>query len=516
MHSQGSYDLVVIGAGPNGLSLAVNMAKEGYRVVVVDRGSTVGGQAISEESLLPGFLIHPHANYLSYTDILRSQSFASRGAMLVPAIKPVAQHGLCFRDGRPPVIIYRTDHTARTFKSFACYSTSDARTFERCKRTADKLTETLSQLYFRVPDAARWSIYLAELASKFRFAVDKNEFDKLSARAIIDRLFESDEIRTLLYLTTIEFSIDLDEAGGAGGFLGYALWLLGRRRLPRAGMGTVSRALATAAEACGAEIILKRSVRKIVVEEGSVQGVLLDDDTLIAAPIVASAVPYDAMLGMLDEQWSKNAEDRSALANYERAEARLVGSFAACLRGVPRYKSGAFNRDIDECAQTFVGLDSTAEVIEREFELSAGRLPAPSGAIRVNSLWDSSQAPQGKHVAGADCAFPGRLGETYCAEIERAYPQAFATTWATYAPNIEELIEAQKLHLSRANSRKLVLREGDAQYRGPARGLYLCGSSTYPGGGVHGACGINAFQVILSDSKSDAAISTLRFAKPSR
>ncbi|AMV48394.1 phytoene desaturase family protein [Paraburkholderia caribensis] len=499
-----NYDVIVVGAGTNGLSLAANISREGYRVLIVESESRVGGQAVSEEALLPGFLIHKHANYLSYTDIICDQPYTSCKSFNTPSILPIAQHGICFRDGRPPVIVYRKDHSRRTFESLSYYSVRDARTYERCKKLADTLTSALSGLYFSVPCATSWTRYFAIVAKKYTHVLDTSNLGMRSARAVIDELFGSDEIRTLMYLTTTEFSVDLEESGGAVSFLGYVLWLLGRRKIPRGGMGSVPRALAASSRESGATIRLNSKVRRIVTQEGAVKGVMLDDGTFVGAKMVASSISYDVTLRMLDEQtWQ--ASDLTSMLRYQGAEASLVGSYAACLGEAPRYKSAAFNGDINQCAQTFIGLDNTAEVLERELDLRAGRLPLPSGAVRVNSLWDESQAPNGAHVAGADCAFPARLDESDRIQVEQAYPEAFASMWASYAPDVMDQIKAQRLFLCGATSRKLVLREGAAQYRGPARGLYLCGSSTYPGGGVHGACGINAFQTMRSDITSFAS-----------
>ncbi len=72
--------------------------------------------------------------------------------------------------------------------------------------------------------------------------------------------------------------------------------------------------------------------------------------------------------------------------------------------------------------------------------------------------------------------------------------------WSVYAPNItRKSVIAEHVHLAGDYERKLWFREGPDQYRTAIRHLYLCGASTYPGGGVHGACGHNAFRVIMDD-----------------
>jgi len=495
------YDVIVVGAGTNGLSAGLNAASAGLRTLIVESGSRVGGQARTDEPLLPGFLVHPHANNLSYQDLLAVQSHPACRALAPRTVTPIAQHGLCFRDGRPPLIIYRRDHRKKTRRSLATYSPRDATTYERCKAIADQLTGALSKLFFSPPRAASFADYFAKVSEGFRDIVDPAGLGRASARTVIDQLFESDEVRTLFYLLTTEFAGDLDEPGGDVGLLGYVFWLLGRRTLPLGGMSTVPEALASEATAAGAHLRLDTEVERVVVEGDAVQGVRLKDGSFIASRMVASSASYEVNLNVLLSGEVLPAAERATLSRYEDASAGLVGSYAACLAEAPRYKSGVHNPDIDMCAQTFVGLDSTAEVTNHLRDLHAGRLPSPCGPVRVNTLWDPCQAPPGHHVAGADCAFPDGLDGSYRSGIEQAYPAAFATMWQEYAPNVAESVLAQRLSLSGGADRKLSVREGDAQYRGPVRGLYFCGASTHPGGGVHGACGTNAFQIMMSDHK---------------
>lgn len=498
------YDVIVIGAGTNGLSFGLNAAGAGLRTLIVESGSRVGGQATAEEPLLPGFLVHPHANNLSYQDLLAIQTHPACRAMSPRTVTPIAQHGLCFRDGRPPLVIYRRDHRKKTRKSLATYSARDATTYERCKAIADQLTAALSKLFFSPPRAESFADYLAQVTAAFREIVDPSSAGRVSARDLIDQLFESDEIRTFFYLLTTEFAGDLDEPGGDIGLLGYVFWLLGRRTLPLGGMATVPEAMADAARAAGAHIRLGAEVERVAVEEGVVQGVVLDDGTFIAGAVVASSAGYEVDLKVLLSREELPAAELATLSRYEAASASRIGSYAACLAQAPQYRSSAHNPDINKCAQVFVGLDSTREVTNHLRDLRSGRLPAPCGPVRVNTLWDPGQAPPERHVAGADCAFPDGLDANYVSGIEQTYPAAFAKMWTEYAPNVDESVLAQRLSLSSGGNRKVALREGDAQYRSHLRGMYFCGSSTHPGGGVHGACGTNAFQVMMSDGQAGA------------
>lgn len=492
-----THQAIVIGAGVNGLAAALNLASAGIKTVVIERSGQIGGQAITEEALLPGFKLHPHANYLSYQTLLDRQSNAASLTMPRNCVMPMAQHGLAFRDGRPPVLVYRRELLQKTKRSMATFSRHDARAFEQAKSLADRLTRPLANIYFSPPYADTIQDYVAHVAQAYAGLFDSCQLGSRSAQQIIDSLFESDEVRTMFYRLTLEFSGNLLDPGGDIGFLGHVLWLLGRRTLPLGGMGNIPQALANGVRAAGAEIVCGIGVEKISAPAGVVDGVWLSDGSFVSATLVLSSTDYATSM-------SKMVHGSEKQEFYDGVQAHMIGSYSACLAAAPLYCSGLQNEDINKCAQVFIGLDSSAEVIEQVADLAAGRLPAPSGAIRLNTLWDPTQAPAGMHSGGADCPFPGGLDAQLVTEIEASFPSAFAATWADYAPNLHDSILAQRVMLSSDRTRKIALREGDSQYRGPLHGYYLCGASTHPGGGIHGACGVNAVEVIFRDLKCSA------------
>ena len=492
-----SYQAVVIGAGVNGLSLGLNLAAAGVKTLILERADRIGGQAVTEELLLPGFQFHPHANYLSYEDLLSKQPDASSQAMPRTTVLPLAQHGLAFRDGRPPVIIYQRDAIQRTKNAFSAFSGRDARAFAALKEAADKLTPALGEVYFSPPYAAGMRAYLRRIAELYAGVFEPRLLGTRSAQQLIDGSFESDEVRTLLYRLTLEFSGSLHDIGSDVAFLGYVMWVLGRRTLPYGGMGSVPAALAAAAQREGAVIACGVDVARVSTRNGVVDGVELRDGSRIAAEIVVSSADYLASVGELLSDEGLGSDETAA--RYAATQANMIGSYVACLDKAPFYKSAQHNADINRCNQVFIGLDSTDEVISHVLDLSAQRLPVPSGAIRMNCLWDPTQAPPGKFAAGADCPFPPGLDAELSEQVASIYPAAFANTWIDYAPNLADAFLAHRITLSSDHARKIALREGEAQYRGPVPGYYFCGASTHPGGGIHGACGVNAFKVIQRD-----------------
>ena len=174
------------------------------------------------------------------------------------------------------------------------------------------------------------------------------------------------------------------------------------------------------------------------------------------------------------------------------------------MRTPPHYRSARRDPAIDHCFRTVIGYEDAAGTLAHLRGIERQLLPAPAAALRVNSLWDASQAPPALHVAGGDVLMPApiALAPKSWSDVAESYVQAFVTTWERYAPNMSnEVIAAGAFQPPQPYERALRLRVGSDQYRTEIAQLYLCGASTYPGGGVHGACGYNAFLAIAEDLK---------------
>ncbi|MBP7335702.1 NAD(P)/FAD-dependent oxidoreductase [Niveispirillum sp.] len=494
------YDIVVIGAGHNGLCAALDLARAGLSVRVVEAGASVGGCATTREPLLPGFRHSPHANAFLFADLMPER--ISPAALKVGLHHPEAQLGVAFADGRPPAILHRPDLLARTRRSLGVHSRKDAATYAELKLRSARLGALIGRGLYMAPDR-KWFVEQADaVRSLFKGHVDTRSLGEGSARMLIDRLFEAPAVRVLLYHLATETGLALEERGGDIAFLGYSLWIAGRWRVPVGGMGAYATALGDAARAAGVMITCSTGVARVILENGRAVGVeTRTGETIRAAIGVVAAAP---LLNTFDDMVAATAispSEQDELAAFRRQRPGSIAGSHFCLTQAPHYKSARHDPQIDACLKTIIGHETPADVLANEADIRAGLLPKPAGVVRLHSLWDPTQAPFGRHVAGVDSRFPALncLDQDSWRMVESAFPDAFWGVWNQARADSPAPPLAMSSDFSSPFERRMLVRMGPDQYRTSVQGLYLAGPGVYPGGGVHGACGRNAARTVLAD-----------------
>lgn len=493
-----AYDVIVIGAGHSGLTAALEFASAGWSVLVLEGQTEVGGCATTTAPLLPGFRHNPHANALMFAELMPERIAP---AMLgVRMHQPAAQLGVAFADGRPPVILHRPDLLDRTATSLSVYSRSDASKYVELKRRSDALAPLIRDGLYAAPDPA-WFVKQAETVRRvFEGQCDTRILGQRSARSLIDDLFEAPEVRLLLYHLAAETGLGFEDEGSDLAFLGYSLWVAGRWRVVDGGMGGYSAALKAAARASGAVVSCSARVERLLAEGGLIAGVTTSaGETIRASKGVLAAIPVVDVEPMLDAGAMAHRE-REELAVFRKGRPGSIAGSFFCLNSAPHYKSARHDPEIDACLKTIIGHDAPADAISQASDVSAGLLPKPAGVVRVHSLWDSTLAPDGRHVAGVDSNFPAAesLDADTWRMVESAFPEAFANVWREHCVGDGEIL-AMSCDATARFERRMLLRTGADQYRSSVPGLYFGGPGMYPGGGVHGACGGNAARVMLAD-----------------
>lgn len=501
MSALSSYDVVVIGAGHNGMVCALYLSRMGLKVIVVEAEQSTGGMARTTEPCLPGFLHNPHANYLFYNDIhpaIRDFGLHVHG---LSTVVPIAQFGLPSRDGAPPVIFYRRDHAELTYASLCRHSREDAKLFATLKERADSLEPALAKAMYSIPSRESLAKLTDAVRTKFRDICDPRNLGIGTAYGLIEKMFKGVAVKVALAAMASELGAAIDEPGSDVAFLASTLWMIGRCQLPLGGMQSLSMALERAARAAGVYVAPGVEVARLHYHEDGIAGVETISHGIIKASIVVSSADLEQSLLKFP---GKGNLPFSAIERIRAVEARIapvIASTNICLLGVPHYKSAKFEPQIDQCFRVVLGFDSLDDLMRHNSDISQGIPPSPCGSVRINSLWDLAQAPAGHHAAGIDTSMPDSslFSRSEIDLIEATYPDELLALWSAYAPNVGPISIATGMCPIRPYQRKMLLDIKGQQYRTPIDGYYVAGAGTYPGGGVHGACGYNAFSQIEAD-----------------
>ncbi len=523
MSSINEYDAIVIGAGHNGLCLAAYLGRAGLKTLIVERRHEEGGGINTEEPVLPGFRHNMHAQYMEFFDIMPMMQDFKLEELGLRTVMPEAQAGITFKDGRPPVILHRPDLLDRTFESISRYSKQDADLYVELKKRAMSI-ETLLAVNLYTPPSAAENLNQGEMIEAFYsdLGIDKN-FSMKSPKSVIDELFESTELRALLYRATVEWGFPVDTACTGAAFLTFIMWTLGNWKMVKGGTHSLAKAMTQACYLVGVDLLENSSVEKILVEDKRAIGVQLKDGTVYkASKLVASNADLkQTMLKMVGEEYLSDTWKKRSKA-FRYGPSHVLGTLAYCLYEAPKYKSAKYDPEINRCFYTMVGFEDENDTIQYIRDAYDGRLPKPAAGTWVNSLWDSSQAPQNRHSATGWYFLPKATALTAgeWEDVRNTYNSRFLTCWKDYAPNMTQAnVVAEKIYTPDQMEQKNMMMEGDfsngefapdqmgpnrpfpeaSQYRTEIDGLYLCGPSAYPGGGVHAACGLNSYKVISKD-----------------
>jgi phytoene dehydrogenase-like protein len=466
-----AYDAVVVGSGPNGLAAAIAMAQAGRSVLVLEAKETIGGGCRSAELTLPGF-IH---------DVCSAIHPLGLGSPFLRTL-PLGHHGLEWIHPPAPVAHPLDDGTAvvieRSVEETAAGLGPDAAAYRRLMGPLaaewDALApELLAPLHLpRHPVAmARFGLKAIRSASGFAKARFRGE----RARAVFAGI-AGHSILPLERTATAAIGLVLGALTHAVGW-----------PLPRGGSRRIAEALAAHLRSLGGEIRTGAPVESL--------------DALPPARAVLCDVTPRQLLGLAGDRL--RGRYRRGLESYRYGPAAFKLDFAL---------SGSIPWKAPECARAAtVHLGgSLDEIAASEAAVGRGEHPERPFVLLVQpSLFDASRAPAGRHTAWAYCHVPNGSAVDMRARIEAQIER--------FAPGFRDLILARSvLTPARLEGFNANYVGGDINggaqdlgqmftrpvarivpYSTPARGLYICSSSTPPGGGVHGMCGYHAARAAL-------------------
>jgi phytoene dehydrogenase-like protein len=466
---RGAYDAVVVGAGPNGLAAAVELARAGRSVAVLEAEETVGGGTRSAELTLPGFVhdlgsaIHP----LGYASpFFRTLPLEEHGLEWIHPPAPLAHP---FDDGSAAVL-------ERSVEATAAALGPDARAYERSMRGIAEDADRLAAYFVGSPRLIRHPLSLA--SSGLRAA--------RSARGLAESLFAGEKARGLFAGNAAHSFLPLEKPPSA--LFGLVLGTLGHAfgwPFPKGGSQRIADALVSYLLTLGGEVYTGVRVESV-------------DDVPRTRAILFDVTPRQ-LHDIAGEHFTERYQN--ALKRYRYGPGVFKVDYAL---------SGPIPWNARECLRAgTVHLGGTLD------EISAGEAAVwrnehperPFVLLAQQSLFDQTRAPEGKHTVWAYCHVPN--GSTFDmtgrieSQIERFAPGFKERILAknTVGPADLETINANlvggDINGGVMDLRQLLARPMPRPnpYSTPAKGLYICSSSTPPGGGVHGMCGYLAARV---------------------
>jgi phytoene dehydrogenase-like protein len=521
------HDVIVVGAGHNGLASAAFLAKAGLDVLVLERNPHIGGAAVSRE-LYPGWT-YSSCSYvcsLLRPEIYRNLDLARHGLQVVPY-----GGGVTFtRDG--DFLGRYPDKDVRR-REIGRHSVRDADAYPRYARDTMRQTRLIRSLLMRTPpDPTSFKprdlgemLYLAREFGKLgeRTLYDTIRFYSMSIADYLGQYFESDVVKASFTDSgIIGTALGVYSPGTAyvllHHYMGEVDGQIGAWGYARGGMGAVSKALAGALQAYGGHIVTSAPAHRILVRGGRVTGVALENgDEHYADVVISNLDPKRTFLKLMDPGDLQPDVLKKARDFKIRGSS---GKLNIALDGLPEFP--ALGRDNPLIAGDMHVLDSLQRFERAYDDWKRGTWSQdPYVDMLIPSVVDPTMAAPGKHVMSVFVQYaPVKVQGRDWTDADRdAFARTVIDQIARYSPNFKSLILHAEVRTPRELEAEVGLTEGNifqgeltldqlffnrpfpgfAQYRGPVRGMYMCGSGTHPGGGVMGAPGANAAREVLRD-----------------
>ncbi|MHB2263623.1 phytoene desaturase family protein [Aliihoeflea sp. PC F10.4] len=527
------HDVVIIGAGHNGLVCGAYLAKAGLSVLALERREIIGGACVTEETW-PGFKVSTASYLMSLLQpkIILDLDLLANGLEVLrpdPTFVP-------FDDGHSMIMWPNVDALCG---EFARFSEKDAKAYPRFLDHLERMTQVVRDIIWETPiditdispaGLRKTSGLLMRQLKHRKVFYDVFDVLTMSGYDYLTKWFESDEVIAAIgyYVTgggtnrtmkmpATAFSLlrpllrDNTTKAGPSGFV-------------RGGMGSISNAIARSGAHFGLKTRTGCTVEEIIVDKGRATGVRLTTGEVIEARRVISNANAKTTFLRLAPESALSTEFRRDVANI-RTQSSLFKVHLA-VKALPHYT--AFSSEHAGFAHPgMVRMGTSTAYLEKAHQdYREGRMSsAPFLTIMAPSLYDDTLAPSGKHVMSI-------MGGHAPYDVEdrdaarKIVLDTVLTTIDRHAPGFSSNVEHAEVLMPIDLEERFDLPNGHvhhgdmtidqtffrrpvpayADYRTPIANLYLCGSAVHPGGGVTGVPGHNAAREVLRDAGSRSPV----------
>ncbi|MGB5078099.1 MAG: NAD(P)/FAD-dependent oxidoreductase [Sphingorhabdus sp.] len=517
------YDAVIIGGGHNGLVCAFYLARAGLKVRIVERRAVVGGAAVTQE-FHPGFRnsVASYTVSLLQPKVISDMKLADHGYRVIE--RPISNF-LPQEDGG---FLKLGGGLERTQKEFARFSERDARALPAYYEMLEGVADVLRDLALKSPPNVGGGIKtlidgVIQGRGLMKLSLSQQrdvlELFTKSARTFLDSWFESEAVKAAFGFDAVVGNYASPDTPGSAYVLLHHVFgeVNGKKGAwghSIGGMGAITDIMAKVCRTHGVEISLEAPVKRVIVEGGKATGVLLESGEEVMGDCVISNVGPKILYERMFADGDLEPEFRRRIKAFKAGSGTFRMNVA--LSELPRFTCLP---EPGEHHQSGIIIAPTLDYMDQAF-LDAKRYgwsKKPIVEILIPSTVDDSLAPPGQHVASLFCQ-QFAPDHDWNADEDKAADTIIETVEA-YAPGFRRSILGRQVLSPKGLEQMFGLAGGDIMhgnmsldqlwaarpvlgngaYRGPLKGLYMCGAGTHPGGGVTGAPGHNCAAEILAD-----------------
>jgi beta-carotene ketolase (CrtO type) len=533
------YDIVIIGAGHNGLVCACYLLKAGYSVLLLERRSVPGGGATTEEAMpeeAPGFKFN-----LCAID----HEFIHLGPVVEEL--ELEKHGLKYLYCDPVVFCPHPDgkyflgHQSvdKTCAEIARYSPKDAARYKEFIGFWQRLLQGIVPVFNAPPKSIvdiAGNYDLQKLQDLFSVLGPPNKtLDLLrtllsSAEDNVSEWFDSEFLRAPLARLASELGAPPSQKMLAIGAIMMAMRHHPGMARPVGGTGALVSALLSLLKSLGGKVLTEQTVEKILIDDGRVVGVRVAGGTEYRAKhgIISNIDAQRLFLHLVDSDEVDHADPNLR----ERLDRRIINNNETilkidCALSEPlRFEH--HNHQDEYLIGSVLIADSVKHVEIAHSDPSIGKIPDsdPSMYVVMPTMLDPSMAPEGKHTLWIEFFAPyqvenaegtGLYGTGWTDERKNKVADRVLDKLADYAPNVKNAVIARRVESPAELGQRLGAVKGNyyhidmsleqmmffrplpelANYKTPVKGLYLTGAGTHPGGSISGMPGRNCARIFL-------------------